>query len=179
MTLDLADPSPIAKGAPTMPVQQLGNERTRVYIDGLDVVFERVFDAPRELVWQVYTEPERIARWWGTHDSTTEVVEMDLRVGGRWHYISHAPGREPIGFLGDYLEVEPPSLIRRTFAVDIPGFVPGNETMTLEDLGDGRTKITERGHFTSLEDIEVQISVGMVEGALGMYDRLAEEIARG
>ena len=163
-----------------MATKQLGNERTKVYVDGLDVVFERVFDAPRELVWKVYTEPERIARWWGTHDSTTEVVRMDLRPGGGWHYISHAPGRDPIGFFGDYLEVEPPARIVRTFAVDIPEFGDaGRETMTLEDLGDGRTKITERGHFGSFADSEFQISVGMVEGALGMYDRLADEIALG
>jgi uncharacterized protein YndB with AHSA1/START domain len=159
--------------------QQLGNDRTKVYVDGLDVVFERVFDAPLDLVWRVYTEPERIARWWGTHGSTTEVVEMDLRLGGRWHYISHAPDRGPIGFLGEYLEVDPPRLIRRTFGVEGAEFPPGNETMTLEDLGDGRTRIIERGHFGSQADIDVQIKVGMVEGALGMYDRLAEEIAKG
>jgi uncharacterized protein YndB with AHSA1/START domain len=159
--------------------QELGNERTRVYVEGLDVVFERVFDAPLDLVWKVYTEPERIARWWGTHGSTTEVVEMDLRPGGRWHYISHAPDREPIGFLGEYLEVDPPRLIRRTFGVEGAEFAPGNETMTLEDLGDGRTKITERGHFGSQADIDFQVGVGMVEGALAMYDRLANEIAKG
>ena len=51
--------------------------------------------------------------------------------------------------------------------------------MTLEDLGDGRTKITERGHFVSQADIDFQVGVGMVEGALGMYDRLADEIAKG
>jgi uncharacterized protein YndB with AHSA1/START domain len=176
MTLDVIDAT--QEGAAAMATKQLGNERTKVYVDGLDVVFERVFDAPRELVWKVYTDPERIGRWWGTHDSTTEVVRMDLRVGGGWHYISHAPDREPIGFFGDYLEVEPPERIVRTFAVDIPDFVPGRETMTLEDLGDGRTKITERGHFGSMAEIEQQVAVGMVEGALGMYDRLADEIAR-
>ena len=177
MTLDVIDATP--EGAAAMATKQLGNERTKVYVDGLDVVFERVFDAPRELVWKVYTEPERIARWWGTHDSTTEVVRMDLRVGGRWHYISHAPGRDPIGFFGDYLEVEPPVRILRTFTVDVPGFPVGRETMTLEDLGDGRTKITERGHFGSQAEIDEQVAVGMVEGALGMYDRLADEIALG
>jgi uncharacterized protein YndB with AHSA1/START domain len=174
MTLETIDAT--GDGGDPMAVRELGNERTRVYVDGFDVVFERVFDAPRELVWKVYTEPERIARWWGTHGSRTEVVEMDLRVGGRWHYISHAPDREPVGFLGEYLEVVPPERIRRTFGVDVPGFVPGNETMTLEDLGDGRTRITERGHFGSLEEIEQQVAVGMIEGALGMYDRLAAEI---
>jgi uncharacterized protein YndB with AHSA1/START domain len=167
------------EGAEPVTVQELGNERTRVHVDGLDVVFERIFDAPRELVWRVYTEPDRIARWWGTEGSTTEVVTMDLRPGGSWHYISYAPDREPIGFRGDYLEVEPPERIVRTFIVDVPDFPPGRETMTLEDLGDGRTRLIERGHFGSVAEIEQQVEIGMVAGALGMYDRLADEIGRG
>jgi uncharacterized protein YndB with AHSA1/START domain len=177
MTTETVDTT--TEGAPAMAVRELGNERTRVYVDGLDVVFERVFDAPLELVWQVYTEPERIARWWGTHGSTTEVLAMDLRPGGRWHYLSHAPDREPIGFLGDYLEVEPPHRIVRTFGVEGADFAPGRETMTLEDLGDGRTRIREMGHFGSQAELDFQVGVGMVEGALDQYDRLAGEIAKG
>ena len=144
---------------------------------GFDIVFERVFEAPRDLVWRVYTDPTHIERWRGTHGSTTEVLAMDLRPGGSWHYISHAPDRGPIGFRGDYLEVDPPNRIVRTFTVDVPDFIPGRETMTLEDLGDGRTRLTERGHFGSQAEIDAQVGVGMVYGALGMYDRLAEEIA--
>ncbi len=174
MTLETADAT--TTGAGPMATKELGNERTRVYQDGLDVVFERVFDAPRDLVWQVYTDPAHIARWWGTHGSTTEVLEMDLRPGGSWHYVSHAPDRGPIGFRGDYLEVDPPGRIVRTFAVDVPDFVPGRETMTLEDLGDGRSRLIERGHFGSQDEIDVQVGVGMIDGALGQYDRLAAEI---
>ena len=48
-----------------MAVQQLGNERTTIYADGLDLVFERIFDAPRDLVWTVITDPDRMTHWWG------------------------------------------------------------------------------------------------------------------
>jgi uncharacterized protein YndB with AHSA1/START domain len=173
MTLETVETT---EGAAGMAVRELGNDRTRVFQEGLDVVFERVFDAPLELVWTVYTEPAHIARWWGTIGSETEVLVMDLRPGGRWHYVSHASDRDPIGFLGDYLEVEPPRRIVRTFGVEGADFVPGRETMTLEDLGDGRTLLREVGHFGSQEDIDFQVGVGMVEGALGQYDRLAAEI---
>jgi uncharacterized protein YndB with AHSA1/START domain len=156
MTLETIDAT-TTEGAGPMATKELGNERTRVYQEGFDIVFERVFEAPRDLVWRVYTDPTHIERWWGTHGSTTEVLAMDLRPGGRWHYVSHAPDREPIGFRGDYLEVDPPSRIVRTFAVDVPDFLPGRETMTLEDLGDGRSKLTERGHFTSQADIDVHV----------------------
>jgi uncharacterized protein YndB with AHSA1/START domain len=158
---------------------QLGNDRTTVYVDGLDVVFERVFDAPRELVWKVMTDPERIPRWWGRHEDTTTVEVMDVRPGGRWRFVIRTAGGETIPFWGDYLEVVPPERIVRTFAVDVPGWgEPGRETMTLEDLGD-RTRLVERGHFRTIDELEAQLAVGMVGGALELYDRLADEIARG
>ena len=79
-----------------MAGQQLGNDRTMVYTDGLELVFERVFDAPRDLVWKVINDPERITNWWGPHGYTTTVVEMDLRTGGRWRYINHTTGGEDV-----------------------------------------------------------------------------------
>ena len=57
-----------------MAVQQLSNERTTAYTDGAELVFERVFDAPRDLVWKVLTDPERVTNWWGPHGYTTTVV---------------------------------------------------------------------------------------------------------
>ena len=91
-----------------MAVQQLGNDRTTAYADGLDFVMERVFDAPRDLVWAVITDPERITRWWGPHGYTTTVEEMDVHPGGRWRYINHTTGGEDVAFKGEYLEVEAP-----------------------------------------------------------------------
>jgi uncharacterized protein YndB with AHSA1/START domain len=159
---------------------QLGNERTMVYQDGLDLVFERIFEAPRELVWTVMTDPARVPKWWGPHGYTTTVEEMDVRPGGRWRFVTTTTGGEVVPFYGAYLEVEPLERIVRTFGVDIPGWgEPGRETMTLEDLGDGRTRLSERGHFRSAEELEAQLAVGMVAGALEQYDRLADEIALG
>ena len=144
------------------------------------LVFERVFDAPRDLVWKVMTDPDRITNWWGPRGYTTTVEEMDLRTGGRWRYINHTTGGEDVPFKGEYLEVVPFERIVRTFIVDIPGLddKAGIETMTLEAIGN-RTKLVERSTFPTVEDLESQLSVGMVDGALDTYDRLAEEIAKG
>jgi uncharacterized protein YndB with AHSA1/START domain len=179
MTLDLIDPA-AREGATTMPTQQLGNDRTTVSVDGLAIVFEHVFDAPRDLVWRVMTDPTRITNWWGPRGYTTTVEEMDVRPGGRWRFINHTTAGEDVPFRGEYLEVVPGERIVRTFIVDIPGMDDkvGLETMTLEDLGD-RTKLVERSRFDTLEELEGQIAVGMVGGALDTYDRLAEEIAKG
>ena len=163
-----------------MAVQQLGNERTTAYADGVELVIERVFDAPRDLVWKVITDPARVTNWWGPRGYTTTVVEMDVRPGGRWLWINHTTGGEDAPFKGEYLEVVPPERIVQTQIFDVPGFDdrPGINTMTLEDLG-GRTKVTSTSRFPSAEDLQGALATGMIGGALQTYDRLAEEIAKG
>ena len=163
-----------------MTAQQLGNERTTAYTDGQELVFERIFEAPRELVWRVLTDPERVTNWWGPHGYTTTVVEMDVRPGGRWRWINHTTGGEDAPFKGEYLEVDPPRKLVQTEIFDVPGFDDraAISTMTLEDLG-GRTRLVARSRFPSLEDLQGAISMGMIGGALDTYDRLAAEIAKG
>jgi uncharacterized protein YndB with AHSA1/START domain len=153
-------------------------ETTTIYSDGTDLVFERTFDAPREQVWKAFTDPEIVPRWWGKRGSTTTVVEMDVRPGGAWRYVSSAPDREDVAFYGEYLEVTPPERIRWTFMFDVEGLGPqgGPETHTFEDL-DGRTTIRSVGHFDSVESIDGALATGMVGGAIETWDRLAEVLA--
>ncbi len=94
-------------------------ETTAVYSDGTDLVFERTFRAPREQVWRAFMEPELIPHWWGPNGTSTTVAEMDVRPGGRWRYISHAPDREDVSFFGEYLEIEPPERFRWTFLFEV------------------------------------------------------------
>jgi len=163
-----------------MAVKQLGNERTTAYADGPDLVFEKIFDAPRDLVWKVMTDPDRVTNWWGPEGYTTTVVEMDVRPGGRWRWINHTTGGEDAAFKGEYLEVVPPERIVQTEIFDVPGFDDraAINTLTLEDLG-GKTKLVARSTFPSVEDLEGALAMGMIGGALVTYDRLAAEIAKG
>jgi len=163
-----------------MAVKQLGNERTTAYADGPDLVFEKIFDAPRDLVWKVMTDPDRVTNWWGPEGYTTTVVEMDVRPGGRWRWINHTTGAEDAAFKGEYLEVVPPERIVQTEIFDVPGFDDraAINTLTLEDLG-GKTKLVARSTFPSVEDLEGALAMGMIGGALVTYDRLAAEIAKG
>jgi uncharacterized protein YndB with AHSA1/START domain len=181
MTLELTDATR-QEGAGTMAVKQLGNERTTAYTDGPDLVMERIFDAPRELVWRVLIDPNRVTRWWGPHGHTATVEEMDVRVGGKWRWISLDPDGHGAPFKGEYLEVVPPERYVRTEIFDVPPYNedPGGaavETMTLEDLG-GRTKLVSRSRFPSVESLEGALATGMIGGALQTYDRLADEIAK-
>lgn len=154
-------------------------ETTTVYTEGQDLVMERIFDAPRELVWKVMIDPERVTRWWGPHGYTTTVVEMDVRPGGRWRWINHTTGGEDVPFKGEYLEVVPPERIVRTEILDVPGFDDraAIDTMTFEALGN-RTKLVARTRFPSIDDLEGALATGMIGGALQTYDRLAAEIAK-
>jgi uncharacterized protein YndB with AHSA1/START domain len=155
-------------------------DTTAIYSDGTDLVFERTFDAPREKVWKAFTDPEIVPRWWGKHGTTTTVVEMDVRPGGKWRYVNSDPSRDDVAFFGEYLEVTPPERIRWTFMFDVEGMGPqgGPETHTFEDLG-GRTKVRSVGHFDSVESIEGALATGMVGGAIETWDRLAEVLAKG
>ena len=76
-------------------------------------------------------------KWWGKHGTTTTVVEMDVRPGGTWRYVSSAPDRDDVAFYGEYLEVDPPNGYEWTFMFDVEGVGPmgGPETHVLEDLG--------------------------------------------
>jgi uncharacterized protein YndB with AHSA1/START domain len=153
-------------------------DTTTIYSDGAELTFERTFDAPRELVWKAFTDPNLVPRWWGPHGTTTTVVEMDVRPGGAWRYLSRAAGREDVTFYGEYLEVDPPKGFKWTFMFDVDGVGPmgGPETFTLEEV-DGRTKVTSVGHMGSVEALEGALASGMVAGALETWDRLAALLA--
>jgi uncharacterized protein YndB with AHSA1/START domain len=161
-----------------MVMERLRTDTMTVYSDGTDLVFERTFDAPRELVWKTFTDPDLIPRWWGPHGTTTTVVEMDVRPGGTWRYISHAADRNDVVFHGEYLEVVPPESFTWTFLFEVEGMGDqgGPETFTFEDV-DGKTKITSRGHFASAEELEGALASGMTEGAVETWDRFEALLA--
>jgi uncharacterized protein YndB with AHSA1/START domain len=123
-------------------------------------------------------DPDLIPRWWGPHGTTTTVVEMDVRPGGKWRYVSSAPDRDDVAFYGEYLEVDPPQAYRWTFMFDVEGVGPqgGPETFRLEDLG-GKTRVTSIGHMGSEEVIEGALATGMVGGAIETWDRLEALLA--
>lgn len=149
-------------------------DSTTIYSEDGDLMYERIFAAPREAVWKANTDPELIPLWWGPHGTSTTVAEMDVRPGGAWRFVSSGPGREDVAFYGEYLEVVPPERIKWTFMFDVEGVGPqgGPETLTLEDLGDGRTLMRAVSHMGSEEIIQQALATGMTKGAIETWDRL-------
>ena len=137
----------------------------------------RVFDAPRELVWKVCTDPELLPKWWGPRYLTTAVDKMDLKVGGVWRYIQKDAEGNEYAFNGVYKEVVPPERLTYTFEYEPMAGHISTETITFEELPDGKTKITSRTTFNTLEDLEGMLQSGMEGGAVETWDRLEELLA--
>ncbi len=143
----------------------------------LEIVMTRVFAAPRELVFQAYTDPKHIPHWWGLRGNTTIVDKMDVRPGGVWRYIQRAPDGTEYAFNGEFREIAPPARLVSTFEFEgMPGHVVV-DTATFDEV-DGKTTLTVTSLFSSVEDRDGMLDSGMEAGANESWDRLAELLAR-
>ena len=139
----------------------------------------REFDAPANLVYRAVTEPELVQRWWGARRGAMTVVEIDLRVGGRWRYVMDAGHGQEAGFHGEFREIVPNERIVQTEAyegIPDPDESANVNTMTLVEA-DGRTTMEVLIQCVSTESRDMQIASGMEEGMQESYDDL-EEVAK-
>jgi uncharacterized protein YndB with AHSA1/START domain len=127
-----------------------------------EIRIERIFNASRDHVWRALTDPKLVAQWWG-RGNKLEIVRMDMERGGHWRFVEHSP-HGTHGFEGRYREVKPQERVVQTFEWDgMPGHV-AVETLTLEDLGDGRTKLVTTSLFHTVEDRDGMLKSGMEGG---------------
>jgi len=138
------------------------NETTVTTPSELEIRVERVFDAPRDHVFSVWTNPDLIPEWWG--DGT--VVEfMDVRPGGTYRF------RTNFGVVeGEFREVDPPERLVQTFMNHL-------QTLEFEDLGN-QTKLTQTMRFDSTEERDTTMQYGVEEGAKGGFARIDEVLQR-
>jgi uncharacterized protein YndB with AHSA1/START domain len=134
----------------------------------------RVFDAPRELVWKVYTDAALVPEWWGPRYLTTVVEKMDLKVGGEWRYIQKDARGNEYAFNGVYKEVKAPERLAYTFEFEPMAGHISTDWITFEELPDGKTRVVARTTFDTLEDLEGMLQSGMEGGAVETWDRLEE-----
>ncbi len=145
--------------------------------DRLEITVSRLFDAPRELVYKITTQPELLAQWWGPRQYETLIEELDLRVGGKWRFINRGADGDEHAFYGEYKEIRAPSRLVYTFEyAGTPGH-PLVETITLEEY-DGKTRVTAVDKFQSLEDLRGMAEAGMEQGVRESYERADELLAR-
>jgi uncharacterized protein YndB with AHSA1/START domain len=140
--------------------------------DALAFTLSRIFDAPRELVWKVINDPQLIPQWWGPAYLATEVEKMDFKVGGAWRFIQRDNQGNEYAFKGVFAEIQPPERMVMTFEFEpLAGHI-STDAYTFEALPDGRTLVTARTTFNSLEDLEGMLQSGMEGGAVESWDRL-------
>jgi len=142
-----------------------------------EIRIERIFDAPRSKVWKAMTDPTLVAQWWGRGNKLV-IEKFEPVRGGHWRFVEHAEGQQH-GFEGRFREVTPEERVVQTFEWD---GMPGHtvlETLTLEDLGDGRTRLMTTSLFFTAEERDGMLQSGMEGGVNQSYaalDRLLESM---
>lgn len=149
-----------------------------------EIVITRIFNAPRKLVFEVWTQPEHVAQWWGPKGFTTRVTEIDLRPGGKWRYVMISPDGKEYPAKGVFREIVPPERIVTTDEFD-EGFekvmntdLPKGIVMTavFDDLID-KTKLTLRIMHESVEERRKHEEMGVVAGWNSSLDCMDEYLA--
>jgi uncharacterized protein YndB with AHSA1/START domain len=144
-----------------------------------EVRLTRLFDAPRELVFEAMSRPEHIRQWWGNLGDgySVPICEVDLRPGGKWKFANRTPKGELAVFYGVYREVVPPE---RVVFTELFEPFPDAESVVTAVLTEenGKTRLTATVAYPSREIRDMVLGTGMARGAGLSYDRL-EDVAKG
>src|SRR5690606_2948363 len=156
-------------------------------VDGDKVlVLERIFNAPQELVFQMFKEPEHLKHWWGPAGWELPVCNIDFRPGGTWHYCMKCMeqgeyyGMESWG-KAIYKDIVEPEMIHYTdYFSDADGNIDeslpaSNNTVEFIDL-DGTTKLVNRSEYVSAEELQKVLDMGMLHGITETWDRLEKHL---
>jgi uncharacterized protein YndB with AHSA1/START domain len=140
-----------------------------------DVTLTRTFDAPAALVWSAWTEPERMAQWWGPHHFTNPVCEIDARAGGKLLIHMKAPDGTVYPMRATFTEIIKPRRLRFTaFAEALDGtrYLESDTLVTFEEEG-GRTRLTVKASARGLHPAAPQMLAGMDAGWTQSLEKLA------
>jgi uncharacterized protein YndB with AHSA1/START domain len=141
-----------------------------------EIRMTRLFNAPRQLVFEAMNKPEHIRRWWGILDEHHSVVvcEIDFRPGGKWRFTGRGPQGD-VTFYGEYREIEAPGRIVFTEIFEPYPDAPSVVTAVLTEEN-GKTRLTVTAEYISREVRDMVVSTGMEKGAAISYDRLEDVV---
>ena len=147
--------------------------------DPLAIAGVRVLDAPRDLVWKVWTDPKHLAQWWGPNGFTTTTSAYECKVGGVWRFVMHGPDGRDYQNRVTFEVVDPPAkLVYRHGGEDDVEPVQFRTTVTFEELG-GKTRLTMRGVFASAAERDRVIrEYGADQSMAQTLARLGEYVAK-
>jgi uncharacterized protein YndB with AHSA1/START domain len=141
--------------------------------EGLPFIdFEREFDAPVAAVFQAHKEPDLVKQWMGPRDYDTDIEIYDFRTGGRWRFVQRNQEGEEYAFNGVFHVVRENEFAIQTFEFEMFPEAVSIESLTFEDLGDGRSRVRGHATYPSLEARDGMVSGGMESGMNDGYQRL-------
>jgi len=146
-----------------------------------EIIITRDFDAPRELVWQAMTDPERVVKWWGPRGFTTTIEEMNVRPGGIWKHVMHGPDGTNYPNHNIFTEVVAPKRIVYTLGGGREGAprVEAVTTWTFDALEAAKTRVTIHMVFPTAQIRDTVVKeYGAIEGGKQTLARLSEELAK-
>ena len=154
------------------------NEQVQVRADERILETRRIFDAPRERVFDTWTDPEHISNWWGPRGFSTTTEKMELRNGGEWLFVMHGPDGRDYGNRVSYLEVvRPERLVYRHSGTGDNDAIRFH--VIIEFLAHGsRTEVHMRMQVDTAEMYENAVQHGAIEGLHDTMTRFGEELAR-
>jgi len=140
-----------------------------------EIAMTRVFDAPKQMVFDAFSKPELLKRWFGPRGWSLVVCDVDLRVGGGFRFVLRGPDGKEMGMRGVYREIAPPE---RSVHVETYDDYPGESVVTavFTEQG-GKTTLTATVSYPSQEVRDIVLKTGMEHGAAESYDKLAELLA--
>ena len=143
----------------------------------LEIVAVRTFEAPSRLVWNAFTMPEHVSKWMlGPDGWTMPVCEIDLRPGGKWHWVWRKDDGSEMAMTGVYLDVNPPDRLVNT--ENWGAEWPETTVTTTFSEENGRTTVTARVRYPSKEARDAAMKTGMEDGWATSYARLDEYLER-
>lgn len=142
-----------------------------------EILITREFDAPAELIFEVWTTPEHIRNWWGWESDPMTVCEFDLRVGGKWRFVAQNAGFGEVAFHGECLEIDRPHRLVSTEVFEPFPDSKAINTLTLEEE-DGVTTMTIHVLHDSKEARDAHIASGMEAGLQHSLDRAEAILVR-
>jgi uncharacterized protein YndB with AHSA1/START domain len=150
-----------------------GNKFTVTTPTESEIVMTRVFDAPRDLVFEAHTSCEHMSHWWGPRKYEIASCDVDFRPGGGWRIVHRGPEGDEYVFHGEFREIVRPERITWTFEWEgMPGHV-SVQTVVFEEH-DGKTTLTASAGYDTVEERDANLESGMLDGAAETYDRLEE-----
>ncbi|WP_370877680.1 SRPBCC domain-containing protein [Paenibacillus anaericanus] len=157
-------------------------------VEGNVLILEREFNAPRELVFQAFTQAEHLKQWWGPRGWSLPVCHVDFREGGVWHYCMKCEDKNQGDFYGmeswgkaTYREiVVPEKIVYMDYFSDAEGNVAEDMPQTLVTLTfietDNGTKVINRGEYATAEGLKQVMDMGMMQGITETWNRLVEHL---